>query len=232
MCMPTPRCVTCQIKNHSILKNCSDDVLEDISDKKVCISVQRGERLLSEGEEAKHVYCIRSGVAKVEVQKNGKALILRLESKGALISNRLLGQKGNQPLTITALEPMQLCQLNAEQFRMLSQKNPSLRTEMIKSLVTEIQNAEQRALSLVYNTVRERVAAVLLHIAEIYHYTQDGCSIHVQLDRQDIAELAGTTKEQVSLALAELRQAKLVNFKAKHFKYFDLVGLKKIAETA
>ena len=196
MCMPTPRCVTCQIKSHSILKNCSDDVLEDISDKKVCVSVQRGERLLSEGEEAKYVYCIRSGVAKVEVQKKGKALILRLESKGALISNRLFEKKGNQPLTVTALEPM------------------------------------QRALSLVYNTVRERVAAVLLHIAEIYHYTQDGCSIHVQLDRQDIAELAGTTKEQVSLALAELRQAKLVNFKAKHFKYFNLEGLKKIAETA
>jgi CRP-like cAMP-binding protein len=70
---------------------------------------------------------------------------------------------------------------------------------------------------------------VLLHIAEIYHYQQGGCSIHVGIDRQDMADLAGTTKEQVSLVLSTLRQEKLVNFKAKHFKYFDLEGLRKIA---
>jgi len=54
----------------------------------------------------------------------------------------------------------------------------------------------------------------------------------VHLDRQDIADLAGTTKEQVSVALSELREAKLISFKAKHFKFLDLEGLKKMAEAS
>ena len=225
-----PKCSTCQIKNMSLLGSCCNEVLEEISENKVSMVFQKGERLLTEGEEARGIYCIRSGVAKTEVQKNGKSLILRLEGKGAVIGQRVTVKKDKEPITITAIEDMQVCHLSAEKFHSIYSKCHGLQTEVMKSLLAEMQTIEKRVLSLVYNTVKERVAGVLLHIAGIYHYKQGSCSIHVHLDRQDIADLAGTTKEQVSVALSELRQEKLVNFKAKHFKFFDLDGLKKVAE--
>jgi len=125
-----------------------------------------------------------------------------------------------------------VCHLSAEKFHSLCSRCQGLQTGIIKSLLAEMQNVETHVLSLVYNSVKQRVAGVLLQIADIYHYKQGGCSIHVHLDRQDIADLAGTTKEQVSVALSELREAKLISFKAKHFKFLDLEGLKKMAEAS
>lgn len=229
MIRTTPKCTTCKVKNLSFLRNCSNEILEELSEKKNCIKINKGERLLTEGDEAKSIYCIRSGVVKSEVHKHNNNLILRLEGKGAIVGYRHAGKRDKQLVTVTAVENMQVCQLSAEKFRFISQKCQSLRTEIMKSLITEMQTVERQALSLVHNSVKERVALVLLHIAEIYRYRQGGCSIRVQLDRQDMADFAGTTKEQVSTALAELHLANLVNFKAKHFKYFDLNGLRKIA---
>ncbi len=231
MTKTTPQCSTCRVKNLSMLKNCSKATLEEFSAKKTSHFFKPGECLLKEGVEAKGVYCIRSGVAKVEVHtRTGRALILRLEGKGAIVGHRVSGEKNKQPLTITAVEEVQVCQLNPDAFHILSLKCQGLQSEMMKSLLTEIHDVEMRALSLVNHSVRERVAAALLHIAEVYHYREGGCSLHVRLDRQDIADLAGTTKEQVSKILAELRLARLISFKAKHLKYFDLAGLRKIAE--
>lgn len=226
-----PKCTTCQTKSLSLFSNCCDEILEEISENKTFEFFKKGDQLLKEGEETKGIFCIRSGVAKAEAHKNGNSLILRLEGKGAVVGRRVMGKKDKEPISVTAVENMQVCHLTAEKFHSLYSRCQGLQTGVMKSLLAEMQNVEKHVLSLVYNTVKQRVAGVLLQIAEIYHYKQGSCSIHVHLDRQDIADLAGTTKEQVSVALSELREAKLVNFKAKHFKFFDLDGLKRLAES-
>jgi len=234
MTKTTPKCTTCHAKNLSLFRSCSAEVLEDISEKKTIQLVQKGEHLLIEGEEAKGIYCIRSGVAKSEIHYSngeGRSLILRLEGKGSIVGHRVSNKKDKQPLTITAVENMQVCHVSADKFRSIYGKCQGLRNEVMKSLLQEMQNVERRALTLVNKSVKERVAGMLIHIAEIYNYHQGGCSIHVHLDRQDMADLAGTTKEQVSQILTALRKDKLINFKAKHFKYFDLEGLNKISES-
>jgi len=214
-----------------LLKNCSADILKEISEQKIGLSFNKGERLLIQGGEAKNIYCIRSGVAKTEVSNaRDRSLILRLEGKGAILGLRATEKKDRQPLTVTAVENLQVCQLNADKFRSVTTKCHQLRSEIMNYLLSEIRYVEMRALSMVNNSVKERIAEVLLHIAEVYHYRQGGSSIHVHLDRKDIADLAGTTKEQVSRIMAELRHDKLINFRAKHFKYFDIANLKNMTE--
>ena len=231
--MTESRCATCRIKSQSILRNCSAALLEEISAEKTSQLVRRGQPLLTEGEEAKDIFCIRSGVAKVELHsKEGRALMLRLEGGGNIVGLRTAEKKDRQPLTITAVENMQVCRLSPDQIFAASAESKALQEDITKSILIEIKSVEARALSLAFQAVKERVAWSLLHIAEVYGYRQGGCSIHVHLCRQDIADLAGTTKEQVSAMLAEFRKAKLVNFKAKHFKYFDLAGLRKLLENS
>jgi len=55
--------------------------------------------------------------------------------------------------------------------------------------------------------------------------------IRVHIDRQEMADLAGTTKEQVSRVLADFDQEELIRFRAKHFKYIAVDQLKNIAES-
>jgi DNA-binding transcriptional regulator YhcF (GntR family) len=45
-----------------------------------------------------------------------------------------------------------------------------------------------------------------------------------------MADMAGTTKEQVSKTLAELMNQGLIRCRAKHFKYIDREGLSALVE--
>jgi CRP-like cAMP-binding protein len=71
---------------------------------------------------------------------------------------------------------------------------------------------------------------VLLHLADIYHYQETGAGIRVQIDRQEMADMAGTTKEQVSKILAQFTREKVIRFRAKHFKFLDIDRLRKIVD--
>jgi Crp-like helix-turn-helix domain len=68
----------------------------------------------------------------------------------------------------------------------------------------------------------------MLQIAKAYQYQHDAKGIRIHLERQEIADLASTTKEQVSKVLFDLKEEGLLNFRAKHFKYLDTGALQQI----
>ena len=70
----------------------------------------------------------------------------------------------------------------------------------------------------------------MVHLAETYNYKQTGMGIKVHIDRQEMADLAGTTKEQVSRILADFDQEQLIRFRAKHFKFMAVDKLRQITE--
>ena len=45
-----------------------------------------------------------------------------------------------------------------------------------------------------------------------------------------MADLAGTTKEQVSRILADFEKEQLIRFRAKHFKFISVDKLRQLAE--
>ena len=229
MAKPSPKCTTCRVKNCSVLKNCSYEILEEISNKKKHISFKKGDQLLREGDDAKHVYFIQSGVAKVELNgREGRPLILRLAGEGSIFGHRIKNIKDKQPLSIIAAENTSVCYIGIEDYQQALNKSQHLQDEVVKSLLDEMRGVEMRTVNLAHTPVKERIANVLLHIASIYHYKQGGLGIRVHLHRQDIADLAGTTKEQVSKVLADLQKQNLIKFRAKVFKQFDLAGLQKM----
>ena len=190
---PTPRCTTCRIKNKSLLHNCQPDLLEELSDSKLIQSFKKGERLITEGEEARAVYCVRSGVAKAEMHDSqDKTLLLRLEGEGSILGYRVSGKKDKQPLTLTAVENMQVCRIPIEQFRGMTAKSQALRSEIMKHLLAEVHEAESRALTLACHSVKERVAgALLLDVTE----TENRQQAIIDKAEQVIQNMLGNAQE-------------------------------------
>ncbi|HEX4852476.1 MAG TPA: Crp/Fnr family transcriptional regulator [Puia sp.] len=180
-------------------------------------------------DDGKDICFIHSGVVKSEINgKNGKPLILRLAGKGAVFGHRNIANIDFPKQTVTAVENLHICKLSTADFRRIADKSPNLQSEIIHSYLDEMKNLEIRALDLAHKSVKQRIAGILLDISEIYQYSPGLKTIRINLSRQDLASLAGTTKEQVSTILAEFQKQKLLKFQAKHFKYFDLEGLRKI----
>jgi CRP/FNR family transcriptional regulator len=211
------------------LNNCSDHVVKTISDKKIFRHVKRGEKIFTEGKEVVNIAFIKSGVIKVEVNgKKDRPLIMRLVKEGEILGHRI-AEKNDHPVSVIAVENSQVCYLSTQHFQYLMEECADFRKEIIKVYLQEMKHIETRAIHLVHKTVREKIAGVLLHIAEVYNYKTQVNGIRIHLTRQEIADLTGSTKEQVSKVLMDFKKEKLIKFRAKHFQFFDIENLKKVA---
>jgi CRP/FNR family transcriptional regulator len=192
---------------------------------------KRGEMLFREGDEINGMYFIQSGVIKLEMNaETQRPFILRMIGPGQTMGHRFLNYTGLQPYTATAIEDTRVCFIELGFFKNLLQKNDLLQEEIRKIFLKEMRTTEIKLLQIAQQTVREKVAGILVHLAETYNYKQTGMGIRVHIDRQEMADLAGTTKEQISRILADFDQEQLIRFRAKHFKYIAVDQLREIAE--
>ena len=226
----TSYCQTCSVKNCIMMKSFGQ---EDQAYKayKHHYEFKRGEMLFREGDEINGMYFVQSGVIKLEMNaETQRPFILRMIGAGQTMGHRFLNYTGLQPYTATAVEDSRVCFIELGFFKNLLQKNDLLQEEIRKIFLKEIRSTEVKLLQIAQQTVREKVASILVHLAETYNYKQTGMGISVHVDRQEMADLAGTTKEQISRILADFDQEQLIRFRAKHFKYIAVEQLRQIAE--
>ena len=215
-----------------MLKSFSQDEQQVYKPYKHHYEFKKGETMFREGDEINGLYFIQSGVIKLEINsQTERPFILRLIGPSQTMGHRFLSYTGLQPYTATAVEDSRVCFIELGFFKNLVQKNELLQEEIRKIFLKEIRSTEIKLLQIAQQTVREKVAGILVHLAETYQYRQTGVGIRVHIDRQEMADLAGTTKEQVSRILADFDQEELIRFRAKHFKYIAVDKLRQIAES-
>ena len=227
----TSYCQTCTVKNCIMLKSFGQEEIHLYKPYKHHYEFKKGELIFREGDEINGLYFIQSGVIKLEMNaETERPFILRLVGAGQTMGHRFLSYTGLQPYSASAVEDSRVCFIELGFFKNLMQKNELLQEEIRKIFLREIRTTEVKLLQIAQQTVREKVAGILVHLAETYNYKQVGMGIRVHVDRQEMADLAGTTKEQVSRILADFDQEQLIRFRAKHFKYIAVDRLRQIAE--
>jgi CRP-like cAMP-binding protein len=227
----TPHCLTCKVHNCTIMKSCEPELMQSINSFKHTVEYRKGERIFHEGDDIQGMYFIQSGIVKLELHgHHNRNFIIRLAGSGYALGHRNTNGNHKQPFSAVAVEDTRVCFIDSDHFRNLMAPAKALQQELMNSCQQEIADTEQRLLQMAHLSVREKVAVVLLHLAEIYQYRPDGMGIRVHLDRQEMADLAGTTKEQVSKVLADLTLEKVIRYRAKHFKHMDIQALKNIAD--
>jgi CRP/FNR family transcriptional regulator len=226
-----PNCLTCNVKDCVLMKHCERELLATVQPFKHQYHFKKGETIFHEGDPVRGIHFIQNGIVKQELNgSKGRPFILKLGNHGQPMGHRSVLNGGSQPYTATAVEDSRVCFIELEFFRNLIKKSDSMRMELDRTYLREIHLAESRLLNVAHQTVREKIASVLLHMADVYHYHDEGPGIKVQLDRQEMADMAGTTKEQVSKILAQFTKEKVIRFRAKHFKFLDIPKLRKIVE--
>ena len=223
-------CIICKTKNCSILKECDKNTLLSISNVKLSKSLKKGDKLFSEGDPIRGIYFIKKGFLKVELNgKQGRPLILQIAGKGSLFGHRINTFHPYHSCSVTAASDTQYCYIPTPFFENIIEKSPLLRNQIINQFLNEIELAEKKSVNLAHKTVREKVAEALLLIARLYDYEKKQQSFRIHFCRQDIADLTGTTKEQVSKVLNDFENEKLVKCKAKKFSYLAIDSLHQIS---
>ncbi|MEK6614502.1 MAG: Crp/Fnr family transcriptional regulator [Bacteroidota bacterium] len=232
MPLKPPDCFSCHCKDCSILKNCGKQWLSLINERKNYFKCRKGQAIISEGLPLTEFYFIFQGKVKVVATGlYGKRQIKRLANTGDIIGFRGLGADYIFPASVYALEDTCICSIDKELFLDLLKANPDLMFETLLLVTGELRKTERRMKNLTMMNVREKIADALLYIYEVFGNTSTK-ELDIILSRQEIAELAMTTKEQVSKCLSEFEQERKIKIDGKKIFVTNLSELKSMTGSA
>lgn len=221
-------CQECENLNCSLLKNCTTDWLDYINQVKVCFKIKKGHNILFEGNSVDGIHFIQEG--KVKVYKTGinrKEQIVRLSKAGDILGHRGWNRK-EMPVSANAIEDSKICFVNSIDFNKILQNNPKLIYELMLFYSDELHTSEIKARNLAQMQVIELLTDALLYILETYGENKNGY-LNACLSRQEIADLSGTTKEQVSKYLSSLKNEGIIETNKNQIKILSPKQLKEIS---
>ena len=200
----------CDLASCFLCKLCLKEWLPAIESHRKTIPVKKGTVIFEEGSIVTGIYFVYEG--KVKVHKkwgDDKELILRIAGKGAILGHRGLGKTNLYPISATALENATVCFIDLDFFQATLKVNHDFTYQLMMFFAEELQESEKNMRNLAHMTVKGRIANALLMLQEKFGTTETGC-IDINISRQDLASLAGTTYETVFRIITELVQESML----------------------
>jgi CRP/FNR family transcriptional regulator len=203
-----------------------------ISEVKNLIPHRRGQILYYEGTKPLGIFCINSGVIKVyKTASNGKEQILYLAKEGDFLGySALLGEE-NYSSSAMIIEDAKICFIPREAFLGSMMKNAEFFKRITKQLCHELGVMEEKLTDASQKSIRERLALLLLQLANTYGVDGGGYQrINLLLTREELAGMVGTATESVIRLLSEFKKDGLIELEGKKILLKDKKGLARLSD--
>jgi len=193
---------------------------------------RRGQILYYEGTKPLVIFCINSGVIKVyKTASNGKEQILYLAKEGDFLGySALLGEE-NYSSSAMIIEDAKICFIPREAFLGSMMKNAEFFKRITKQLCHELGVMEEKLTDASQKSIRERLALLLLQLANTYGVDGGGYQrINLLLTREELAGMVGTATESVIRLLSEFKKDGLIELEGKKILLKDKKGLARLSD--
>jgi CRP-like cAMP-binding protein len=206
-------CIDCPTRPSGPLSEIPEELLKDLSKARVTNIYKKGQIIYYEGNKPYGVYCINSG--KIKLQKyaeNGKSYISSISKPGDMLGYKAFFTDDKFSETAEALEDSMICFLDREKFFSLIKKEPKFSLKLLSIMANEVKCAENHARDMAYKSTQERIVEVLLTLKEAFGVEQkDGSfKIDINLSRDELASLIGTTTETTVRLLSWLKEKNIL----------------------
>ncbi len=189
----------------------------------------KGEIIFLEGGPANHLYIVRRGRIKLyEASKDGRQQIVRLLEEGDFFEELSLFNDVLHSVNAEALEDTGICLLPKEDFKNLIRQNPEMSLGIMQTMSRRLAYAEKFIGNLTLKNIEERIASWLMVLADKKGtLTPRGIEVSINLSRQELANLLGTTQETLSRKLTKMRDEDIIA--ARGQKIIVILDKKKLA---
>jgi CRP/FNR family cyclic AMP-dependent transcriptional regulator len=202
--------------------------LETLRDFSRTLTFRKNEHLFPAGQAPRQVMVVLGGRVKTGVLgEDGREIV-----SSVLYRGDMLGESGTWstdqrgPFAVALDKQVEMLVFDSEDFRRLLARVPALARYVLETVGEKLQRAESRHRALLFHPARKRVVDCLKQMAlregiQIgYEVLLRNCPTH-----QDLADLAGTSRQTVTSILNELRQRKLLHVDRKNILLRDLNAL-------
>ncbi|MET9699648.1 Crp/Fnr family transcriptional regulator [Streptomyces sp. NPDC006529] len=169
--------------------------------------------LLHQDEPTAHVLLVLRGWTKVTAaHANGYQALLALRGPGDIIGESAALTRRPRSATVTALERVHAVVIEHETFRAYLGRSQEAFFQLAALVSDRSRAADRRALEFASLSVRERLAVLLLDLAQIHgRRTDEGVEVAVPLTKQELAGAVSASREMVQRALKDLRDRGVVS---------------------
>jgi CRP-like cAMP-binding protein len=224
------KCEQCIVREFSSLKALNKDELLKLSDCKTSYTIKKGDVIFEEGENVNGIYCVKDGICKLtKLSPNGKDHIVKLVSKGELLGQRSMISDEPVNLSAIALEDMEVCFIPKTEVMGFFDKNNQFSMNVMKTICSDLKDADDHMVSLAQKNVKERLAETLIYLEETFGKNGDG-SLVIQLSREELSGMIGTATESCIRLLSDFNKLGLIELSGKKIFLKDINKLRKISE--
>ena len=194
------------------------------------LRLKKGQNLFISGDSPRSIYAVANGCLKIVREgQEGESVITSISRAGHMFGLQEVFGEFKYFRTAIALKESEVFSFDKDMIINLIQRNPDVALHFMKLLSKALCRMEKRVESDVYRPAKNRVATVLY---ELYQsFAEEGqLTFETPLNRRDIADLADVTPETVSRAIAELKNASILEANGNTFHIIDLNSLQNEAE--
>lgn len=192
-----------------------------------------GEILFHRGDPAIRVYLVVEGQIKLtQVTAAGDQVIVALLADGDLFAVVAAMQETSYPVAAETMIPTTLLAWRRDVLAAEMDRYPAMSLEATRIVSIRMRGLQERFRELATLPVPARLSRALLRLAEAHgKRVGNGIALDLQLSRQTLAELTGTTLYTVSRLLSGWKEEGLVELGRQRVKILDLAALRERSES-
>ncbi len=205
--------------NYSILETVpifselQEDELEKIAAVMHKRTYPKNKIILMEEDEGDMLFIIDSGSVKItRISEDGREVILSMLGEGEFFGEMSIFDGEVRSANVVTLEQSEVFTLKRADFLSILERYPKISVTLLQELALRLRKSDQLIESLSLGDAENRIGLMLLRIAEESGIYKQGDVVIDKLPfQQDIANMAGTSRETVSRTLKSLENQNMIS---------------------
>lgn len=182
--------------------------LEKLAEAKETRFYRKRDLIFREGDNPKRLFYVNSGKVKTyRTNELGKELVTEIYKEGDFLGYNALLKDGPYTESAMTIENAEISFIPKEEFMQLLGGSRDFTARFIKMLSSNIIERESQLIDLAYKSIRKRVADALVVLHQKYKATGNE---KIDVLREDLASMVGTTRESISRMLTDFKTEKLI----------------------
>jgi CRP/FNR family transcriptional regulator len=207
-------CLTCHLRAGRLFCDLPADALAALERIRETSVVASHSAIFREGEEARGVYVLCTGKAKLSTNsKDGKTIILKIAEEGEVLGLSATVSAIPYEISAETIEPTRLNFISSRSFMRFLNEHGEACLRVAKLLSNSYQSAYEEIRSLgLSNSVSQRLAKLLLERAERENAgnSSNHLKLHLPFSHEEISQMIGTSRETVTRLLSDFRNKRLI----------------------
>ncbi|MBI9034228.1 MAG: Crp/Fnr family transcriptional regulator [Bacteroidales bacterium] len=220
-------CSCCNDKSCATIK-LNHEQLNLLSNNCCRVSYSTGDRIVHSKTFSSHLAYIRSGLVKehIDISENKNRITRLIRQHHYLGLESVFVDKINN-YNYTALEPTEICLIDADIFRSFVRSNGNFSMEILRSLSRTNLYYVHHFIDFSEKQVNGRISALLLYLSQIIYESNH---FTLSLSRQELADMIYVSRESVIRAIRTFDAEQIIKIKGKNIQILKPDSLAEIAK--